>query len=228
MNERKPPTKDEEIVRDYPTNKLFDRNFGNDRFFFVILDDENGFEIQLAPKTLLKVGYKFDRNDIEGLHITKIIGEKETQRLDLNRFNIQQLLAFLNFISAQNLEDIPEKRISLVDNQELTYEVKTKIRQLLYKEGGEELIQSLLDEGVITSRDVVNTAYRKRQLGIFEKMLSVDEFWREYANEESISSYSEEKVWQHFFWKNNWIFGYGLDYRFEGILQKEFYASVSS
>lgn len=34
-------------------------------------------------------------------------------------------------------------------------------------------------------------------------------------------------MWQYFFEKNEWIFGYGLDYRFQGILQREFAASNS-
>jgi hypothetical protein len=36
----------------------------------------------------------------------------------------------------------------------------------------------------------------------------------------------EEPEWQDFFMRNSWIFGYGLDYKFLSILQKE--ASVSS
>ena len=35
----------------------------------------------------------------------------------------------------------------------------------------------------------------------------------------------DETAWQHFFMKNQWIFGYGLDYKFQGVLQKEFHAS---
>ena len=34
-------------------------------------------------------------------------------------------------------------------------------------------------------------------------------------------------AWQHFFLKNQWIFGYGLDYRFQEILQREPHLSDS-
>jgi hypothetical protein len=34
-------------------------------------------------------------------------------------------------------------------------------------------------------------------------------------------------VWQYFFEKNQWIFGYGLDYRFQQILQREVHLSNS-
>jgi hypothetical protein len=37
----------------------------------------------------------------------------------------------------------------------------------------------------------------------------------------------EEAVWQYFFKQNEWIFGYGLDYRFQNILQNEFATSSS-
>lgn len=38
----------------------------------------------------------------------------------------------------------------------------------------------------------------------------------------------DEIAWHHFFKTNEWMFGYGLDYRFQGILQKEFHASDTS
>ncbi len=42
----------------------------------------------------------------------------------------------------------------------------------------------------------------------------------------SINENSKEEItWQYFFSKNPWIFGYGLNYRFQNILQKEFSAS---
>jgi hypothetical protein len=50
-------------------------------------------------------------------------------------------------------------------------------------------------------------------------------YWKTYAAENNISSHSEEKVWQFFFEKNEWIFGYGLDYRFQQILQREAHLS---
>jgi hypothetical protein len=40
-----------------------------------------------------------------------------------------------------------------------------------------------------------------------------------------LNKHSEEKVWQYFFEKNQWIFGYGLDYRYQEILQREVHLS---
>ena len=43
--------------------------------------------------------------------------------------------------------------------------------------------------------------------------------------ENNLSRNISEPKWQDFFYDNQWIFGYGLQYKFQGILQKEFHAS---
>lgn len=216
------PKEDEGIARTYSPNRLHDLGNG---YFGVVLENEQGFDLQLSTRILLKFRYLIEKDDIEGLRITKINRDKEVQHLDINTFDFRQLRALLKFISTTNLGAIPQKTISLANNDEISDETTEKIKLLLSREGGEQLIQSLLDEGIITSVDIVNTGYRKQQLNIFQEMLTIPEAWKDYAARENVSDFHEEKVWQHFFSRNGWIFGYGLNYRFEGILQKEFYAS---
>ncbi len=88
-----------------------------------------------------------------------------------------------------------------------------------------EIVENLIDEGIITSKDIVNTSFRKRGLQIFKKLIDNENYWEIYADENKISKSKEEKVWQYFFEKNEWIFGYGLDYRFKSILQREAHIS---
>jgi len=88
-----------------------------------------------------------------------------------------------------------------------------------------EIVESLIDEGIITSKDIVNTSFRKRGLQIFKKLIDNENYWTIYADDNNISKSKEEKVWQYFFEKNEWIFGYGLDYRFKTILQREAHLS---
>jgi len=88
-----------------------------------------------------------------------------------------------------------------------------------------EIIQKLINEGAITSKDIVNTSFRKKQLGIFKMLIDESDYWKTYASENGITDKKEEKVWQFFFEKNEWIFGYGLDYRFQTILQRESHVS---
>lgn len=80
----------------------------------------------------------------------------------------------------------------------------------------EEKRQSVLEtlrQSVLTKDDLNILSGRKEGLQTF----------KEYLSQQSEIT---EPQWQIFFKQNSWIFGYGLDYRFLEILQKE--ASVSS
>ncbi|MBK9634094.1 MAG: DUF4263 domain-containing protein [Bacteroidetes bacterium] len=83
----------------------------------------------------------------------------------------------------------------------------------------------MINEGIISSKDIVNTAFRKRGLQIFSDLKNNSEYWKTYAEANGLKKQSEEKVWQYFFEKNQWIFGYGLDYRYQEILQREVHLS---
>ena len=88
-----------------------------------------------------------------------------------------------------------------------------------------EIIEKLINEGAITSKDIVNTSFRKKELGVFKMLIDESDYWKTYASENGIKDKKEEKVWQFFLEKNEWIFGYGLDYRFKTILQRESHVS---
>lgn len=192
----------------------------------MVHDDKDGFVVKLASRTMLKVVYVTGKEDIEGFHIIKVVPGKPTQRVVLSKFNFQQVAAFLDFISKKvDLKAITERRLRLSDEDSLDADTVRRVKTILSKEGGDEIIRALIEEGILSSSDIVNTAYRKRELGKFRRLLSESESWKLYAKKSAISGYSEEKVWQYFFERNDWIFGYGLEYRFNGILQKEFHAS---
>jgi hypothetical protein len=63
-------TKEEEeisiIVNSRP-NTLYWHEFEKGRFFQVVHEDEYGFEIKLAPKTMLRAVYLKEQEDIEGI-----------------------------------------------------------------------------------------------------------------------------------------------------------------
>jgi hypothetical protein len=71
----------------------------------------------------------------------------------------------------------------------------------------------------------VNIGYRKNQLEVFDRLLRNPENIDWYRGEHGIVSTQPEKIWQHFFRCNEWIFGFGLDYRFLSILQQEAHVS---
>ncbi|PQJ73609.1 Shedu immune nuclease family protein [Polaribacter butkevichii] len=74
-----------------------------------------------------------------------------------------------------------------------------------------ESVLETLRNNVLTKQDLNILSGRKDGLEIFKELFTKD---------------ITEPEWQVFFKQNSWIFGYGLDYRFLSILQRE--ASVSS
>lgn len=62
----------------------------------------------------------------------------------------------------------------------------------------------------ITKDDIVALGYRKKQLGIFSQLLSDPEFFELCKKQKHIQG--NELLWQAFFEKNPWVFGYGLSY----------------
>ena len=73
----------------------------------------------------------------------------------------------------------------------------------------QELFASVVQAN-ITTQDVTAIAYRKKQLDIFEKDLNPVIFDEEVNK----NNYKPETLWQQFFERNTWIFGYGLGYVF--------------
>lgn len=80
----------------------------------------------------------------------------------------------------------------------------------------QELLSELLATE-LTKEDIVALGYRKRQLEIFARLLAEPEYFEELKGKYDIKS--DEALWQRFFEKNTWIFGYGLSYVFNAPLE---------
>lgn len=125
-----------------------------------------------------------------------------------------------NFIDSIKYLDFSDPNKAKIEDEELE-----KAKELIMDSKNLDFLIEMMQKN-ITKKDVVALAYRKEQLEIFRKLLYED-YLEEYKNIIEKNQSKEEIVWQYFFQKNSWIFGYGLDYKFQGILQKEFHASGS-
>lgn len=225
-----PRPTEEDVIGNSKLEHLYNHDFGGGRFFQVVFADDNEVHIKIASRTMFKIVYLPDKDDIEGLEIVKLVSGSEKERLKLSKFNFAQLRCFLEFISTVDLKGISNRRISLADDSQslVDSDTKRKVATLLSGENGGQLIAEFLSQGVITEQDLVNTGYRKSQLDVFQRLLNEEGYLSEYKSEIGKPNTQDEKAWQYFFEKNEWIFGYGLDYRFQGILQREFSASNST
>lgn len=94
---------EEEVIRNSKPNRLYWHEFEKGRFFQVVHQDEEGMQITLAPRTMLKAVYIKEKDDIEGIEFIKLISGKEKQKISLNKFNLAQIKAFLSLISEIDL-----------------------------------------------------------------------------------------------------------------------------
>lgn len=83
---------------------------------------------------------------------------------------------------------------------------------LLARKDGNQIIEEVLPNGMVGSRDIVNVGCRKNQLGVFRRLLNDPSFFQRYKSDEHVAQAGMEAVWQQFFERNTWIFGYGLNY----------------
>lgn len=88
-----------------------------------------------------------------------------------------------------------------------------KVEAFLLK--NQDILAEILKNN-ITKEDIISLAYRKEQLDIFEKLLRNPPDFEAYKEQSELGG--DEAVWQHFFEKNTWIFGYGLSYIFTSPL----------
>ncbi len=234
--------KDREIVKIIENSKedcLYSHSFSgggkSKGRYLSIVRSENPAEIQTSPRVRLRVTYIYDKNDVCGFEIVKIKKkpnsnsyEDTPERINLSNASLSDIVEFADFIKSVDIKSVTQRRIKLSDNsfEKLDDSTKKKLVTALSTEDGQDIIKTLLDDGTLTSSDIVNIGYRKEQLRIFKTLLEQPNYWQEYGQSEKNNRKNgdftkEEKVWQHFFKRNPWIFGYGLDYRYLEILQHE-------
>lgn len=148
-------------------------------------------------------------------------------------FNQKEFAALLKFLSDLKFLDFSYKERFVVEEKDLISSEKILINltnpdpnKILVDKGFGDIIKQLehlnsnerkalidtLKNNILTKEDLDILSGRKDGLEEFQKNLN-----KPYAY--------NEIDWQKFFNENSWIFGYGLDYKFLNIIQKE--ASVS-
>ena len=120
---------------------------------------------------------------------------------------IEKLLEFIRNIQSVHLEGPGSVNIS---DDELNRIVLSDIqaKKLFYE--NREIFSEVLRSD-ITTDDIVAVGYRKKQLDVYKKLLSDQKYFEGLKTKTNCTN---EGLWQRYFEKNPWIFGYGLGYIF--------------
>jgi hypothetical protein len=123
----------------------------------------------------------------------------------------EEIQIIYDFIT--RLGDIPlRKKEKVRFENTLLSEIFTHRNDLVkFINTNEETISEVLKNDV-SKNDIIAIGYRKRQLETFKKLLTDPDYFQNAKDRKETAS--DERLWQLFFEKNPWIFGYGLSYIF--------------
>jgi hypothetical protein len=118
---------------------------------------------------------------------------------------IETLLEFIANVRTVSLRGRHSVKIS---DEELRKLVLSRHQAFSLITENEDLFAEVI-KSALTKSDVVAVAYRKQQLEIFHRLIKDTDY---FAHVQKTKDCTSEGVWQRFFQKNTWIFGYGLNY----------------
>ncbi|WP_375263419.1 Shedu immune nuclease family protein [Palleronia sp.] len=223
------------------TDHLYPRDFksGAGRFFNYVVEEDGSTTVEYSPpfpsRNRIKLTLTFIRgsNEITAVTLKRFKHYKHDgwvedrfmsdEPFQLSHFSFEKLASLLQLLKELDLASLNQPRIPVVEGgvSGIDPDFAKKVKSLLIQPDGQRIVEELVSSGLITSHDIVNIGYRKAQLEQFRRMLDNPEEVRAYAERVGVRTDQPEKAWQRFLASNEWIFGFGLDYRFLGILQDE-------
>lgn len=219
-----------EYIEKYQPDKVYfiDFNQGVSQFVSMIIREKS------ISKTIhIRLTYIKPKDKIVGIRIAKYKGANESEKIDFSLTDYAAFIEILDFMSKIDYPKINSQKILIKsenDNGDLNetnikdlvqifkkdtnltslvnHLNKTDLSRILSKLFEDntrvDSLVDLLNSGVVSSKDIVNLGYRKKQLEKFKELLQ---------------SQTAESCWQQFFEQNQWIFGYGLNYVFNSALE---------
>lgn len=121
---------------------------------------------------------------------------------------ISQIIEFFHNVLNYEFKNADNVNISDVELRKII--LSQKQAKNLVKDNQDLFVEALQTE--ITNEDVVALGYRKKQLEVFSRLLEEPEYFSHLMERKSCTR--KEDLWQKYFDKNKWVFGYGLNYVF--------------
>ena len=168
--------------------------------------------IRITPGGKQEIIAKFyeDTRGIATLTIQRFTTKSGNPHKTYFTFVGDEIRTIVEFIQNLQLVDLSDANNINVTDDQLSKMIlnRNQVRNLINH--NQDLILKLA-ESEITKEDIVALGYRKTQLERFEKLLNDQDYFESECRQHRLKS---ESLWQTFFEKNKWIFGYGLGYLF--------------
>ena len=188
-------------------SKVFD---SDDDYAFAMIKDESVLRHTKGGRKEIKAKFLEDNRGIFVLNIQGYTSATEKPHNASFAFIGDEIGKVVEFF--KNIHDIQlssDSGINITDeNLRKLLVTNHQARELLHD--NQEVFAEVI-KSEITKEDIVAVGYRKRQLDVYSSLLEDDNYFQSLKKRKKCSN---EALWQQFFEKNQWVFGYGLGYIF--------------
>lgn len=181
-------------------NKVIDNPGGHE---FALVKDEIVLRETPAGRFQIKATFFEASRGIQTLTIQKFSRAGGKEYFTFLPAEITRLLKFLSDIKRINFPDEGKINISDADLEQLLIS-PAQMKRLATDN---QPLLAALARNEITTEDVIALGYRKRELRVFERLLTEQSFFQATQEHRGLTP---EGVWQKFFERNAWIFGTSL------------------
>ncbi|MBC2713826.1 MAG: DUF4263 domain-containing protein [Desulfobacteraceae bacterium] len=183
------------------------------------IKDGKEVSLRVTPGGRQEIKAKFyeDTRGIFTLQIQRYTVETGIPHNTYFTFVGSEISTLYNFIRNIPVLPVKTKARTKLDDRFMDEIVLSKEQALQLINDQPDLIREII-ENQVTCEDIANLGYRRSQLEIFQRLLADTEFFNE-SKIQLGKNKRDEDVWQQFFERNSWIFGYGLNYFFNSPLE---------
>lgn len=186
-----------------------------------ILPSEDGYEyakerdevvLRKKPdaKTYIKAKFIEDSRQIFVLTVQKFVSETGQPYGSGFSFVGEEIGRFCEFLANIHSVDFKNKAKVNITDEELRKIALTTHQAKAFLVDNQELFAEVL-KSEVTTEDIVAVGFRKKQLSVYDKLLNNQSYFDDLKARKNCSN---EALWQKYFEKNPWVFGYGLGYIF--------------
>ncbi|WP_163340049.1 Shedu immune nuclease family protein [Desulfopila sp. IMCC35008] len=204
-----------------PSLKAFGAKERRVRIASKILSSEDGYEYAMErdevvlrkkpdAKTYITAKFLEDTRQTFVLTVQKIVSETGQPYGSGFSFVGEEIGRFCEFLAnIQSVEFKNRAKVNITDEELRKIALTTHQAKTFLTENQELFAETLKSEE--TTEDLVAVGFRKKQLSVYSNLLHDQSYFDDLKTRKKCSN---EALWQQYFEKNPWVFGYGLGYIF--------------
>lgn len=186
-----------------------------------VLPSENGYEYakerdevvlrrKTDAKTYITAKFIEDTRQIFVLTVQKFLSETGQPYGSGFSFVDEEIGRFCEFlVNIQSVDFKNRAKVNITDEELRKIALTTHQAKAFITDNQELFAEALKSE--VTTEDLVAVGFRKKQLSVYKDLLDNPNYFDDLKKKKNCST---EALWQKYFEKNPWIFGYGLGYIF--------------